>query len=585
MSAENLLVSLLNEISQAVAPLQVATENAQNWQTFCDTIGWNLDLIPGLDPVGVTAAVAEIGRLLASLQRIKGGGDTTLPGIIGGLEAAAAVTGSIQELSLLPTSNLDGLPSNLLGMFVTDVVSFISEGYLRRQHPLGYQLLVVLGIVQPGGDALPTDAIVDPSTQKIIRASERRPFINVTALGHLLEAPGSWLRSRFVPQGVDADHLATSLASLVLPRLADVVVALGGQAAFGGDVEPVTQLGSDEAAAVGRSLYVQQRNIPDDETVESQNPNLSEVIVSLGLTIGEEAGQLALVLTPSGDVSFSSTRGAWTLSVDARASLGDLVITPSRAYWPGDALSVERDAQGGMSVAVERYSGNSIVIGGSSGPEIGLSTPSIAVGVALDRLGSDVWVTAKTGTVYFSLRAEGFLSALLPSGGLKASFFLDVKWSARHGIALNGGLSAASGLGLKWSIGSGLAVGPVRLPILSVAIEPVAKGVSATVAADLIVALGPVVLSLDGVGSVARIAASGGTGGNLGIADLSIGLQPPTGGGVSVQLSECWGPAPFAVVYFTSSITLNIPPFGGPASGDVTACAFGDASFSAQTAP
>ena len=58
-----------------------------------------------------------------------------------------------------------------------------------------------------------------------------------------------------------------------------------------------------------------------------------------------------------------------------------------------------------------------------------------------------------------------------------------------------------------------------------------------------------------------------------------------TGGGVSVQLSECWGAAPFQVVYFSSSITLNIPPFGGPVSGDVSACAYADAAFSLKTAP
>lgn len=57
------------------------------------------------------------------------------------------------------------------------------------------------------------------------------------------------------------------------------------------------------------------------------------------------------------------------------------------------------------------------------------------------------------------------------------------------------------------------------------------------------------------------------------------------GGGTSVQLSECWGSAPFNVVYFNSNITLNIPPFGGPVSGDVTACAYSDASFSTKSAP
>ena len=58
-----------------------------------------------------------------------------------------------------------------------------------------------------------------------------------------------------------------------------------------------------------------------------------------------------------------------------------------------------------------------------------------------------------------------------------------------------------------------------------------------------------------------------------------------TGGGVAVKLSECWGAAPFNVVYFNSSITLDLPPFGGPAQGDVSSCAYTTDAFSTQTAP
>ncbi|HEY6910602.1 MAG TPA: hypothetical protein VI356_14590 [Myxococcales bacterium] len=57
------------------------------------------------------------------------------------------------------------------------------------------------------------------------------------------------------------------------------------------------------------------------------------------------------------------------------------------------------------------------------------------------------------------------------------------------------------------------------------------------------------------------------------------------GGSNSVTISECWGSAPFNVVYFNSNITLNLPPWGGPTSGSVSACAYADASFSAKTAP
>ncbi|HUJ25136.1 MAG TPA: hypothetical protein VLW85_03900, partial [Myxococcales bacterium] len=57
------------------------------------------------------------------------------------------------------------------------------------------------------------------------------------------------------------------------------------------------------------------------------------------------------------------------------------------------------------------------------------------------------------------------------------------------------------------------------------------------------------------------------------------------GSGYSISISECWGAAPFSVVYFNSTLTLNVPPFGGPTSGDQTQCAYQSAAFSSKQAP
>lgn len=57
------------------------------------------------------------------------------------------------------------------------------------------------------------------------------------------------------------------------------------------------------------------------------------------------------------------------------------------------------------------------------------------------------------------------------------------------------------------------------------------------------------------------------------------------GSGYNVSLSECWGVAPFTVVYFSSNVKVVAPPWGGPDSGQETACAFVPAAFSTKTAP
>ncbi|HYY52340.1 MAG TPA: hypothetical protein VE755_05695 [Myxococcales bacterium] len=57
------------------------------------------------------------------------------------------------------------------------------------------------------------------------------------------------------------------------------------------------------------------------------------------------------------------------------------------------------------------------------------------------------------------------------------------------------------------------------------------------------------------------------------------------GSGYDIALSECWGPAPFIVTYFSSTLKIVVDPWGGPDSGAESQCAYASASFSAKSAP
>jgi hypothetical protein len=57
------------------------------------------------------------------------------------------------------------------------------------------------------------------------------------------------------------------------------------------------------------------------------------------------------------------------------------------------------------------------------------------------------------------------------------------------------------------------------------------------------------------------------------------------GSGYDISLSECWGPAPFIVTYFSSSLKVVVAPWGGPDSGAESQCAYSPAMFSSKSAP
>ena len=65
----------------------------------------------------------------------------------------------------------------------------------------------------------------------------------------------------------------------------------------------------------------------------------------------------------------------------------------------------------------------------------------------------------------------------------------------------------------------------------------------------------------------------------------TVAVAALTSGSGSLSLSECWGAAPFNVVYFSSSVKVVVAPWGGPDSGSEAQCAYAPAAFSSKSAP
>lgn len=147
----------------------------------------------------------------------------------------------------------------------------------------------------------------------------------------------------------------------------------------------------------------------------------------------------------------------------------------------------------------------------------------------------EVSVALEGGRVVITLDgADGFLSAILPAGGLDLSADLAVGWSSAQGLFFRGGV------GLEVDAPVDLAVGPVKLSAVHLGVTPDASGLAIEASAAVSARLGPFAIAVERMGFRALLSFPD-SGGNLRFADLQVAFKPPSGLGLSLDASVVSG--------------------------------------------
>jgi hypothetical protein len=126
---------------------------------------------------------------------------------------------------------------------------------------------------------------------------------------------------------------------------------------------------------------------------------------------------------------------------------------------------------------------------------------------------------------------DSFLSTLLGGGAPSVTAGLSVVWSSRHGLTFEGSGSLSTEVPVNVSV-AGVTVTRLRLSV-----DVSGSGVGLAVSAVLDARLGPVRLSVDGVGVALALRTPGG----FGDADFSLGFRPPTGAGLTLSAGPVTG--------------------------------------------
>ncbi|MFD2093349.1 DUF6603 domain-containing protein [Blastococcus deserti] len=516
--ARTFVDALLGAVLDAMAPLEDALADPVLLQALLEELGWVIDPGP-IAPAQLQARI-PVGDLLTAFR-------DTLDAVRTGNadpELYAALATTAADLFALLAALGDGvappqLPAPLSDddfwdRLAADMVGFLIVRHLRAAKPILFAVLHLTGVI---------DRAAAPAGENRIEG-HRRVVLRWDRLGPLIEDPGMVVAEVYGWGG-------TFDCAELLERLRMALRALGlWTTAVESDGDTIaTYYGSATAPdAPDRELRVVLASTATDEGLHAE----------VGLSVLGIPAQNGVAGPPAGLLVSLYVEGEATAAIE----LTDNITATLEGVVDADRLvGVELRPDGvgfADTAAVEARAGirleflppePALMLGGREGTRAEVGSVLIGLGGEGGTGGFDVSLRGELSglrVVVALADADAFVGGLLGSGELSLAADLTVIWSRRDGLHVGG--QAA----LRFTLPLTLVLGPVTVQRLE--LEAAVRGSGLAVSAALTAAgrLGPLAVTVDGIGAELRLAP-----GPAGVAGLSpsLAFRPPRGAGLVIE--------------------------------------------------
>jgi hypothetical protein len=523
-SDQTFAVDLSRELRRVVQPVEQAFESSDDFSELLAAVGW--DVPASSIPITQIRDLADFETRLAELDdlldQLPGLHPEDLPPLLPGLASTArSVVEAVSGLATLASSGLQA-PFNLPA-FWSDVAASVLDlcvfRYIEFRHPTVFGLLFILGVAR--------EDPVDAAGAQYRRNFTRRR-IDWSLIGSLFN-PGARIEQTY------AWGSPTFNSALLLQRLGRLLASLGR-----------TTFQMAPSAAVLDRYYT---------TANPARASISELGVPLLSTLppDHKARQIGFKVLP---IPASSRTGnpvgvairPWIEDPTAPLVIGHLQLTLRGGFQVDDSVAVH--LRPGAIDVVRNGSGS-----GAVDAEVGFTfqrpTPTVLVGSAdgthfevldifagLHILGDPPhpeiilsFGTTQAAVVIDLSQGDGLIEALLGSTPQRVEFDGTLVWSSKTGFHF------AGSAGLELTIPIGKTIAFVTLDSLLVALHASNAGVDLSAALSGAAQIGPVAISLGGVGVHLSLtprpaAAPPGTFGPL---DVAFAFMPPSSVGLAID--------------------------------------------------
>jgi hypothetical protein len=539
----SLATALRQELARLLEPLIVAAGSAERWPLVLALVGHTADVAGN---PALRAALDDLGAL-ANLHDLD---VETWDGIQAILTAAARATKALHEIEHAASDPALGERLKQLG---PDLAQQLTAVYLRRFHPRLFRLLGIFGIVDPAEAHAPQPAQLVGDA--VVRSAWSGDQLHLDRLGPLLRDPWTALRAAYLPNDLRTAADAHAAADRLFPLLRAAFDELGlassverrsltpdepgdpqGDGGHFNSPEPSPEDAPPSPPAPDLGPYYRTTQPRLTIRIPQLQPDGSLAGTFLGIDVVasslEHPGAVAgLILALTGALNWTETRGPLTIKFETDGQVPALSIGP-QGMKLAPASAALTGATGRLSVTLAADGAPAFSLGDPKGTRLELGKAQLGADFSATPTRVAAGLTVAVDKAVLALEpgdGDGFVASLLPSGGLRAEFDFGVTLSSDKGFALHGKA------GLDATIPVGLSLGGISLTTLTIGIRAVDAQLAAEVSASLSAVIGPVQVSLDRIGLDARLTFPDGGGGNLGVADLAIGFQPPRGAGIAID--------------------------------------------------
>ncbi len=499
--------TLTREIKALLAPVAEAVETQEALDSLLAAVG----AVNSGDP-SLPAALSAVSAFATQCETLDAQSEPSFESITALLDLGGQAIGAISALA-----DKGGVVAGATGLG-EDLAELLVGLWLSRRHPIVHDIGVLLALVQPIWEQKRSPMRVNGDA--IVRMPHRIDRIRADRLVDLIRNPVAALRAEYgAPLVTDADAIA--LADKLFPRVQALLTRFGISSRYG--------LRAADAAALGDwgPLLAQAFVVYIVNPLGGAEP--AGVVVTVSPA---SRGDLGLVFSPFGPLSFTRTFGRWAVELKATVGIDvaawgrmgpTLLAGPSSTEMTGSATATLPPSADGAPA---------VVIGAKDGTRLELGGVQFRGDARVAATGSSLAFSAdvmKSALVISGGDGDGFLSSLIPANGLRADFDLGIGWSSDKGVTLRGNA------GLQTDFPVSLSVGGVALSHLHLALHAGDAGVDAEISGVLSASIGPVQASVDRMGLAAHLTFPD-KGGNLGGANLALGFKPPNGVGVAIDV-------------------------------------------------
>lgn len=513
--SESLFDLLARELGRLLEPISYALENERARERLLTSVGvvtTGDEHVPALLDV-----LTAVSSLKARLDELAARSSPSLGDIAAVLELSGKAFSSLRALSAT------GGPADAFEGLGHDLADFLFANYLTVWHPLAKDIAALLTLVELAYEREMREPVIQDS--RILRESFRLDGFRLGRLVALLRDPAAALRSEYLNSLATADD-AKAVAQKFFTRLQRVLRDFGLSCRYGvspGDEE----LLGDDAPFIEHALIVYVQDILAGAESESG--------VVLNISSAEQ-GDLGLVVSPFGTLTFTNEIGAWSL--DVALTTGVDVFAYGRHGLTLLANTDVAQVTGRFSSALAAPDeGPAFLFGSPTGTRLEVGGVLIEAKTSLSEARQSLTLSAdvsKSAIVIAPRDGDGFLSRVLSAEGVRVEFDLGLTWSNEHGLSFRGTT------GLDSDVPIGLAVGGLSVPSIHLALIANDSNITTEVSANVSASIGPFVAVINRAG-LTSVLSFPEDGGNLGVANLDFRFKPPSGIGLAIEAPSVRG--------------------------------------------